>query len=388
MKKRLFHKGAVFSLCLIMLFSMTGCQILGTEMVDLLIIQGIGIDKSKNGYKVTVEAINNPKNSFLSGNSTSESVAKIYVSYGVSIAEALDNVVRVSGKKPLYSHNRILIIGQETVKDGITSILDFFIREYNAKSAVYIAIAKNMTAEKIISTDMGKDIIVSQVLESVLKDSNENGKAFRMRLFELVNSTLDQTKALYIPYVVLDEDEKEEENALTLHGTAVFSKKNDLIGYLSETETLGAMLLNDQMKKGIININMDGERIVVLRIESTKTKTKVYYENGRVHAEINISMLCNIKEINSTKINNISEEVLKQIKKLAGERIISISASAINAARNELRADIFSLGRRLWITDSAAFGLVKDNWTDAFCNSDIEVTAKVTIKRTGEEAIF
>ncbi len=386
MKKRSFIRVIVFLLCSIMIFSLTGCQNLGTEMVDLLIIQGIGIDKSKNGYKVTVEAINNPKNSILGASSTSESVARVYVSYGESIAEALDNVVRISGKKPLYSHNRVLVIGQKTLEDDITKLLDFFIREYNAKSTIYLAVAKNNTAEKIISTDMGKDMIVSQVLESILRDSNENGKAFRIRLFELINCSLDKSKALFIPYVLLEENT--QENALTLHGTAVFSKENQLIGYMSEAETVGALLLNDQMKKGIIRLNMNNERGVILKIESTKTKTRIFYEEGTVHVDINISMQCNIKEIISIKINDINKDKLKQIKKMAEERVVFLAASAINAARNELRADIFSFGRRLWITDSKAFGLVMDDWTGAFCNSDVQVTAKVTIKRAGEETIF
>lgn len=385
-KKPFLKKAAFILVCIITTASFTGCEKIGTEMVDLMIIQGIGVDKTENGYKVTIEAINNAKNTFLGGQSNAQSISKIYVSEGGSISEALDSAVRISGKRPLYAHNRVLVIGEDTAKDGIVNLLDFFIRDYNAKPTVYLAIARGVTAQNVLLNEMCEDVILSQLLESVLVESYEHGKAFRVRIFEAVNFITDETEALCIPAILIKNDK--EERLLTINGTAVFNKENKMIGYLNETETLGSVLLNGNLEEAIFNFDLKGGRSVALKITKAGIKTRVRYENNKVCADIDVKVQCSIKEIDSEVINNLEAETIDEIEIMASRRITEISAAAINAARNELKADIFRLGRRLWITDSDSYETVKNRWADVFGSSDININAKVIIKRMGEEAIF
>lgn len=355
-------------------------------MVDLMIIQGIGVDRTENGYKVTIEAINNAKNTFLSGQSNTQTISKIYVSEGGSVSEALDSAVRISGKRPLYAHNRVLVIGEDTAKDGIVNLLDFFIRDYNAKPTVYLAIARGITAQNVLLNDMCEDVILSQLLESVLVESHMHGKAFRVRIFEAVNFIKGETESLCIPAILLKNDR--EERLLTINGTAVFNKENKMIGYLNETETLGSVLLNGNLEEAIFNISLTGGRDVALKITKAGVKTRVRYENKKVYADIDVKVRCSVKEIDSDKINDINAEIIDEIEIMASRKITEIAAAAINAARNELKADIFRFGRRLWITDSDSFETVKNEWTDVFGSSDVNINVQVKIKRMGEEALF
>lgn len=386
MKKAMLFKSLIITFLFLSLIFSVGCRRLGIEIIDLMIIQGIGIDKSTNGFTVTIEAINNVKNATMNGQSTIEKVSKIYVSEGESVAQALEDAIRTSGREPLFAHNRVLIIGEDTAREGLSGILDFFIRDYNAKPTVLLAIARDASAQEVLTKEMNKEIIVSLLLENILTESHQYGKALRVRMFEGINCFMDDTHNLVVPAVLIKEEAKE--NMLMVSGTAVFDKRNKLVGYLNETETLGAAIFQHHFYKGFFNVYTSDGSNVILRIESVKRKVKAVYEDDKVHVYLNINAKCNIKGVESDKTNDINLKKIDEIAGLAENMITQIVASTVNAARNKLKVDLMHIGKRLWITNSASFESIRDEWIEKLGTSEVQITTKVTIKRSGEEAIF
>lgn len=386
MKKAMLFKSLIITFLFLSLIFSVGCRRLGIEIIDLMIIQGIGIDKSTNGFTVTIEAINNVKNATMNGQSTIEKVSKIYVSEGESVAQALEDAIRTSGREPLFAHNRVLIIGEDTAREGLSGILDFFIRDYNAKPTVLLAIARDASAQEVLTKEMNKEIIVSLLLENILTESHQYGKALRVRMFEGINCFMDDTHNLVVPAVLIKEEAKE--NMLMVSGTAVFDKRNKLVGYLNETETLGAAIFQHHFYKGFFNVYTSDGSNVILRIESVKRKVKAVYEDDKVHVYLNINAKCNIKGVESDKTNDINLKKIDEIAGLAENMITQIVASTVNAARNKLKVDLMHIGKRLWITNSASFESIRDEWIEKLGTSEVQITTKVTIKRSGEEAVF
>ncbi|HZK20868.1 MAG TPA: Ger(x)C family spore germination protein [Oscillospiraceae bacterium] len=387
MRKALLFKFLLITLLSIsLIISSTGCRRLGIEIVDLMIIQGIGIDKSTNGFIVTIEAINNVKNATVKGEGLIEKVSKIFVSEAESVAQALEDAIRISGREPLFAHNRVLIIGEETAKEGLSGMLDFFVRDYNAKPTVLLAIAKDATAQELLQIEMNNEIIVSLLLENILTESHKHGNALRVRMFEGINWFMDDTHNLAVPAVLIKEDAKE--NMLMVSGTAVFDKRNKLVGYLNDMETLGIAIFQHDFYKGFFNVYTSDGSNVTLRIENLRHAIKVVYEDEKVKLNFKVIAKCNIKGVESKMTNDITLEKADEIARLAEKRIAQIVASTVNAARNELKVDLMHIGKRLWITDVVAFESIREDWLEKLGSSDVQITTKVTIKRSGEEAIF
>ena len=112
-------------LCLI---SFSSCEKPGTELSELMIMQGIGIDVSDNEFKVTVEILNNEQSGSPGGNGNSDNKTKIYTAKGETVGEALRKLITKSGNEPMFAHNRVIIIGEEAANRNLSDILDFFER--------------------------------------------------------------------------------------------------------------------------------------------------------------------------------------------------------------------------------------------------------------------
>ena len=100
-------------LCVLMVCLFSSCEKAGTELSDLMIIQGIGIDTAPGGYRVTVEILNNEQSGSPGGDSSSDNKTKIYNAEGESVGAALMQLTTKSGNKPFYAHNRVIVLGEE-----------------------------------------------------------------------------------------------------------------------------------------------------------------------------------------------------------------------------------------------------------------------------------
>ena len=121
----------IFAICAVFLLALglTGCDNDygndGREIRDRLIVQGIGVDRTADGYLLTLQAFNTAvaggQDDGMSGN-----VTKVYETSGATIADAMRNVTLTAGRRPLYSHNWIIVFGADVAREGLNETLEFF----------------------------------------------------------------------------------------------------------------------------------------------------------------------------------------------------------------------------------------------------------------------
>lgn len=143
-------KLCVICVILGMLIPLCGCQ----EQIILshrLLIRGIGVDIKENGnYLVSVHAID--------VESQEENSPMLLTSEGESVLDALNSLTTKEGKRPLYSHNLIIVFGRSCAEAGLSEVLDFFIRNSEGRPNVMVFMADE-TAEGILSMKKGEKLI-------------------------------------------------------------------------------------------------------------------------------------------------------------------------------------------------------------------------------------
>ena len=85
------------------------------ELHERLIIQGLGIDRTEQGYKVSVQSLK----------TTEEEKIELLVTEGDTVYDALNNLSLQIGKVPLYTHNIMVVIGRSAAEHGLDDVLDF-----------------------------------------------------------------------------------------------------------------------------------------------------------------------------------------------------------------------------------------------------------------------
>ncbi len=363
-------------LCVIILLTLTACMPENTEIKYRLVIEGIGVDydKEKNVYEVTVQV--------LETENSEKSQSKTYTVKGETIAEAVSSLTESTGKYPLYSQNRIIVLGSSVMGDRMIKTLNFFVREYTSRPDVYVVAATGKASDVLGVSSAGES--TAKLIETEIERSNATSVCIDTKLFNTVNLSLEENSTFVIPLAEVT-DEYGDEKTVKVTGSSVFSKDGKGI-FLSDTETFFTLLASDKAKKGTFTSRAEDIR-AALEIMNTDTKIKVSEKDGKPVFDIKIRMTVDITEYESSEFTDLNAEAVKKIEQQASEYI----KSGVNAVTDRIikkeKSDILRLGRIFFKKYPDEYEKIKDNWQELLPEIQINISADVKVGRIGQMTI-
>lgn len=375
------------SICLIIcisliLSSFCGCEKLSTELSDMMIIQGVGIDKVGGTFKTTIEILNNEQSGSSGGDNMSDEKTKVYSGTGETVSAAIRSVISKNGKMPLFAHLRVIVIGEETARTDMSELLDFFARDYNTRADVPVCIAKGLTAEEIITANLSTDLIKSETLRNILFSSAEMSEIQYVRILDAVNTMLDETSCMYIPAVLIEQNGQNV--CYKLEGSALFDYENTFITFLDSNTTKSLVLLNNKIKKGAFTVKTENSVRASFLIVNGKVKYDITVEDGILVYNVKIKLSCDLNEFDG---GIKSRETVDELKTSLEKKVESELLQAMSFIQGNKNIDAVRFGRRLLKRDKETFFSVSDNWRESFGKIKTNVNAEVTIRRIGEKIV-
>ncbi len=382
MKKLLKVCLSIF-LCIGIVLSCCSCEKSGTELSELMIMQGIGIDTTNNGFKVTVEILNNEQSGSPGGNGNSDNKTKIYSAEGSTVGEALRKLITKSGNEPMFAHNRVIVIGEKAANKDLSDILDFFERNYDSRASQLLCVAKNTTGESVIRANLLTDTIKSKILENMLEESAEQSLVPKVRIIDAINYIKDETSGLCIPAVTVQKN-GENEN-FDLDGCAVFGTDSTFSMYIDSETAEGISILNDKIEEGVISADLPNGQKASFYINKGKSKYQITQENGKLHYKLTVKISCDLEGVQGGEYFNTDTGVLETFQRAVGEAICRKAENTLTVLQGRHGADVVRYGKRLRLKENDLYYELKNNWNEIFPSIKLTIVADVTIRRIGEE---
>ena len=366
------------------LFSFSSCERYGTEIENMMIIQGIAVDKDKDGFIVTVEMLNNKQSASADAGNVGEDMTLVYSSRGETIAEALRLMINKTGTIPVYTHNKVIILSEEVVKSDVSKTLDFFERDYTTQPTTLLCVAKNVRAGEVLKANIGKDISRSEVLEKILTQSSKSSITPEIRLLDAINVILDETACVVLPAVTIEKNK--DNDAFFVKDSAVFDYKNQISYYVGIKDSESIVRLLGEIKNGtLVTEDASGNKATFLIVEG-KTKYDVSVNNGIILYKVKIKMFCDLNAYEGDNFKTIKDETVKIFKENLKEKVERETEKTYNTVLQNGGFDVFRFGRRLLQNEKQAYNRNKNTWQESFKKSELEVEAEIIIRRIGEES--
>lgn len=381
--RKAYKKIFLLGLCVISLSVFSSCQKAGTELSELMIMQGIGIDLTKGGYKVTVEILNNEQSGSPGGDSGSEDKTKIYSAEGSTVAEALRLLTTKSGNVPAFSHNRVIIIGEKTANRNLTDIIDVFERDYDSRVSQLLCVAKNSTAEELIRGKLLKDSVKSEILEDMLEESYNQSLVPRVRIIDAVNYLKEETSGLLIPAVKLEESG--ENQNYVLDGCALFGLDATFSKYIDSYTAEGVAYLNDHIKKGFVTAELPNGGKGTFLINEGKTKYNIEKTADGLHYILKIKLSCDLDQVEGADYFSTDDGVIEAFQKGIAATVSKKAENTLVVLRSNGGADVIRYGKQLRSADNDSYNYLKADWDSVFSSAKTTIIVDVKIRRIGEE---
>lgn len=207
------------------------------DIEQLLPVETMGFDREETGITVTLAT----------GSILNNTAPLVLTGLASGIEPALIRLQDYSPKDDLYlDHVQYIIIGENMAENDITSVLDWVERSPFMRMDTLVFLAKDKAADTIVSAS-GEMTDISQQLHSLEQEAGARGQHI-YTLLDIASGLADRSSALCLAVEPASSDGtvyssrgSTAEKALLPAGYGVL-KDGKLIAYLSQAETVGAML--------------------------------------------------------------------------------------------------------------------------------------------------
>lgn len=369
----------------------TGCWD-SHEMNTLAITVCIGIDKEKGDYLISEQVIN-PR-VIASKRSTNECPVTVYTARGKDINLAIKSLTTKCSRKIYNAHLRMVVIGQKVAEDGIKDILDYFLRSREYRTDFYFAIAKNRTAEEILSVLTTMESIPGISMYDSLKMSNHDWAPTKaIRIIELSNciisdginpviTGIDVSDGSITPSSTNDLRLSNGIKKLRYSNIGVF-KKDKFVGWLTTDESKGYKYIIGDVKKTTAYSYYDDKAKITADVTKAKSKINVFLVNNKPNFNVLISLKQNIVDVEGdfdvSKVEN--KKIMNEI---AEKKTKLICEESVNAAQKEFGTDIFGFGEAVHRKYPKLWQKIKDKWDTEFIDVPVNINVSVKTDQLGE----
>lgn len=371
----------VFSLILLV---PTGCWN-RRELDELGIVVGAALDKTpgNGGLDLTAQLVkpgaSRTSGQMQNGGGGSEAVLNI-VSSGETVFQAVREMTHFSNRRLFWSHNNLIIIGEDLAKEGVSKSLDYFLRNEETYPTVWVMVARGKAAD-VLKADPTLEKIQALSIGDLANAQASTSQTTVVDLIDFSQRLISTTTAPIAG--VLQMVEKDQQKLVQLSGTAVF-KKDRLAGFLDEEETRGLLWVLGKVKSGILVIDRGEGKKISLEIIQARGKLIPEIRDDRILIRIAIEVLSDIGDMMMHQ-DLLSTAVIDTIKKEQQEVIKKEIEKALEKARS-LNADIFGLGDAIHRKYPRLWRQLEERWEQYFPELEVIIDIRSNLRRGGVTA--
>ena len=346
-----------------------------TNLKNLIVIEGVGIDNDEDGVQLTVQSLNPGKSTGVEkpeGNMTINTVEK-----GTTIVEAISNLNKAMSKELFFGHNKIIVFSREICETDLNNKLDYFLRSSDARADVAVCMADGDAKKVLENSEDGAHVPVENMVY-LIGNGQKMGTSIYITTNDLLNLYADKTTDMYLPVL----KERADQDNVELSGIAIFS--NDKLSYiLDEEETLGFMLMSGKIKNCYLEIHDEDLGNIGIEVIPTKIKKKVDIVDGGVVFKVDVKGHLMINEVEKGIANVLKEEHLKMICSKAEEKISYLCSRAFSACQ-EHDSDSIRVGEYLAKDSPESYELLSDDWNKYFKTVSFSVMSDINLKKISD----
>lgn len=346
------------------------------EIDKLSIVAGVTVDKGTNGqYLVTAEIVQ------MSGGKDTKKTSKTITMEGRTLFDAVRNGISLAGKRLYWSHSKVIILSREIAGEGITKVIDWYIRDAETREDVHILISEAASAKEIFEGQGTTEDIKSFTLDEIMDNQENLSKAPITDILQFAIES--QTKGVSIVIPTVNLKHIDGKMVPQIMGTTII-KNDKLVGFLDGEETKDLIFIRNEVKGGVLAEGTEGNAIttpVSLEIHKSKTKVTPVVDGKDIEINLNIDTTVAIDEIEGTE-NFIDENGRRKLEQSAENTLKERIESLIKKIQSEYDADIFGFGTKLQEDEAKVWNRVSNNWEKIFKDLTVNVKTRMHVKNS------
>ncbi len=328
---------------------------------DQAVITGMGIERSEDGYRLSVQAIDVLKTA---GNLSeqSESATSVYTVDGSSVGDGLHLFLNEVGRETYILHNQVIALQTDLCKTtSVFQLADYFLRNAETNSQVPIVLCRQ-SPQKLLEYQSDNDAVSSEYIARLLQEGYESGQSVQTRILDLQRAYSGMCD-MVVPILNVTD------SAPQLDGTGIF-RQGVLVGELTQEQTTGLLLADGRIDRFLQMV--DG---VTFRIDDCFTRVKVMEQEQGFLYTFFVSGRVNVDELERPFTKAQRQDILKRLEAQLSRTVTNTLETVVSV----FGSDPLYLARRA----AKQTGCTQEKAADRLSESRFEVNIDLDLVETG-----
>ena len=195
------------TICVLIASSLTSCKG-SNELNKLAFVIGIGIDKSEEPDKVQMTTQIANVVGIKGTQKGSGGVTEDYFNLketGKSISDIVAASSRKLNRKMFFSHNQVIVFGENVAESGLGKYLDFFMRYRETRPLVWVLVSKG-PASQILGLKPTLESTPGRSIGELIKGEEETSEVPAVDLRDFASKLLSKTTSPIAPIIEVSKD--------------------------------------------------------------------------------------------------------------------------------------------------------------------------------------
>ncbi|WP_339372109.1 Ger(x)C family spore germination protein [Paenibacillus elgii] len=382
------RKSIILLLTLLILILQTGCWS-RVELNDVAIVTASAIDLAQDGkYRLSVQILKMKMTKGISEKGGSSDNATLIISAkGDTIMDALNILQKKIPRLIIFSHNRVVIVGEKMARAGIAPAIDFFSRHREARGNSFLLTTKGEAVE-LLKVPSNFEIFTAEEMREEEKARMLDSASVRDFIYRLFEKGIEPTSSQMQVVPLSDQNGKptkeDEKLGLGLVGVGIY-RKDKLLGWMERPEAECLLWLRNKMGNSVLTVAVPEKDKppgrVSVQLISAKTKFKSKISGEKIQFDVAIKMTGELFE-NSTKLSIKEMNNLNKIQHALEKGIENRVTMTVKKLQKQFKSDVVGFGNILHRQHKNDWNIIfADRWEEEFPN--IEVNTKATFKLIG-----
>ena len=383
-KKLKKHKIILFAIGLVLCF---GAKVfdLGSEVGSRVVVTGIGIDKTDEGYRISAQVFT-PQ---IDGTKTQKK--SVVTADGSTIGFAVAQLSLKTGRVATASHCKLIVLGQSLLDGNVLDPLNYFVTDLEINWGA-VVVATGGAAEDTISglneleqnaefnwqeflnNNREVDVIAVNSIREIMLQAQDKSKSFLLTVLDVKKGEAQSPPT---------DGGKQEETSGVSGGeqaslsagerTAVFSD-GVKSGELTMQEMRGYSWLDRDVRKADFEVKTN-DGIAVVRLKNKILTVRCDSEEGLPVMRVRLNLYFDVTDLPGEIFQQGAPNKLEQaIADTVAEDILSCDAAA-----KTLGVDVLGVNDRFYRFDKGTFDRLGEK---LFSQARIEISVKATLSVT------
>ncbi len=319
-----------------------------------------------------------------------------------NLAAAIEQMRTFIGKYPFWAHTRVIIIGEDLARNGISPILDYFIRSRDFRFSSWMMVSEG-SAKSLLEVVPKLSKLPAELIVELNRVAQETSVSSSRSLLDLLQPLVEeQAGEPILPLLVTQTateapgsgsgvsqgeevpeqslEQNNEAKSLAMVGFAVFHG-DKMIGKLNATDSRALLWLRGESKRGNLVVEVPGRGYVVQGQIYARRTLQVSQVDGKPRAKITIYQDGDLVEHNLNQVE-LDSAAIKELDGLLKAHIQTDVEATLQKIQKELQADVIGIGNRVYRLYPELFNSL--NWQEYFPTMPIELEVHADFRRTGE----